>query len=64
MFHLFYLFILLRIGKCENDQNEPNWILFGTKDRITVCVTRHATKILYPDESLSRRTPAQTDILI
>ena len=64
MYHLFYLFILLRIGKCENDQNESNWILFGTKDRVTVCITWHATKITYPNESLSRKTSAQADILI
>ena len=33
MIHLFYLFILLRIGNGELDQNEPNWTLLGTKDR-------------------------------
>ena len=64
MYHLFYLFILLRIGKCENDQNESNWILFGTKDRVTVCITWDTTKTSYPYESLSRKTSAQADILI
>lgn len=64
MYHLFYLFILLRIGKCENDQNEPDWILFGTKDRVTVYITWHATKISHPYQSLSRKTSAQAHILI
>ena len=43
MYKLLYLFILLRIGQCEMDQNldqnEPKWILFGSKDRDHFCST-------------------------
>ena len=36
---MLYLFILLRIGQCEMEENEPKWILFGSKDRDHFCST-------------------------